>query len=374
MISPNHFLDLLQSRGVDFFTGVPDSLLKHFCACISDKAPKNKHVIAANEGNAIALATGYHLATGKLGLVYMQNSGLGNAANPLISLTDPDVYSIPLLLVIGWRGEPGLKDEPQHKKQGRISEAFLKALEIPYHVISQETKDIDLVVSSVIVQALTLSRPCALLVKKNTFEPYEWASFTNNHTLEREEAVQLVASTLANDTIIVSTTGKISRELFEYRANNGLGHSKDFLTVGSMGHCSQIAMGIAMQKPSRNVYCFDGDGAVIMHMGALALVGTSSLRNYKHVVLNNQCHESVGGQPTVADKINLPDIAKGCGYAHVYRAGTKGEILEALQKMNVEDGPSLLEVLVKPGFRKGLGRPTTTPIENKEAFMNFLRD
>lgn len=374
-INSQSFHQFLVDQGVDFFVGVPDSTLKHFCAYITDQLPDSQHIIAANEGGAIGIAAGYYLATQKIPVVYMQNSGLGNAINPLVSLMDPLVYNLPVLLVIGWRGEPGVKDEPQHAKQGLITLPLLDTMQIPYVVLSGDANE----VKSAIQQAFACLRahnaPYALVIKKDMFEKYNPVVMSPpaQYPLLREQAITIIGDMLATNDIVVSTTGMTSRELFEYRESRGVGHARDFLMVGSMGHASQIALGVALQKSSRQVYCLDGDGATLMHMGALAIIGSQKPNNFKHVVINNGAHESVGGQPTVGWKINLPDIAKACGYTWAAVADSETSLKEQLVMLQHTPGPALLEIRVAPGHRSDLGRPTTTPQENKQAFINFLQ-
>lgn len=377
VISCEFFCQILNENGIGFFSGVPDSLLKDFCAYVTAHYSRNDHVIAANEGGAVALASGVHLATGEIPLVYMQNSGQGNAANPLISLADPAVYSIPLLLLIGWRGQPGVKDEPQHKKQGAITLDFLDTLRIPYRVLSNTPEGAREDVKSLVTSMKETQAPAALVVQKGTFEAYKApAGTTDVRTcrLTREEAIKQITDRLDARDVVVSTTGKISRELYEYRANSNGGHHSDFLTVGSMGHCSQIAMGIAISKSDRRVFCLDGDGAVIMHMGALAIIGSAGSKNLKHIVLNNGCHDSVGGQPTCGFSIDIVDVAKSCGYFVALRAETRDELDAAVGTLKESEGPALLEVRVSPGSRSDLGRPSTSPAENKSEFMRFLQE
>ena len=300
-ISPLKFYKALYKNNIDFFTGVPDSLLKQFCLCIDDNIPKERHIIAANEGNAIALAAGYHLATGKIPLVYMQNSGLGNSVNPLLSLCDTDVYSIPLLILIGWRGEPGVHDEPQHVKQGKVQLDLLQAMDIPYEIISKDEQQLDEKINKSVEKAIKENRPFAIVVKKGTFDVYGSTSQTFDEGLmSREESLEIILKQLSSDSIIVSTIGKTSREIFEIREKTGEPHFKDFLTVGSMGHCSSIALGIAIAKPDREVICIDGDGALIMHMGSLSIVGKLNPKNFYHILINNYVHESVGGTGNIS--------------------------------------------------------------------------
>ena len=377
MIRPEFFIEALREKGIDCFAGVPDSLLKNICAYITDHFDAAHNIIAANEGAAVGLAAGHYLATGQPACVYMQNSGEGNIINPLASLTDQEVYNIPVLLLIGWRGRPGGHDEPQHVKQGKVTTGLLNVMGVNYEVLSKEedkaTKQIEKA-----AKALANKEVFALVIEKDTFEDYKLQNVeVNDLTMSREEAIQTVAAALGEKDCIVSTTGMISRELFEYRAAMNQGHERDFLTVGSMGHASQIALGIAMAKTDRKVWCFDGDGAAIMHMGSMAIVANKAPKNYVHVVFNNGAHDSVGGQPTVGLKIDLPAVAKAVGYKAAISVSSKEELEKELSTLNSQlstlGGPILLEVQVRKGNRKDLGRPTTTPIQNKDALMDFLK-
>lgn len=372
MIDAKELYDALSQKGITFFAGVPDSLLKHFCAYVQDNVPGERHVIAANEGGAVALAAGHYLASGKPAVVYMQNSGIGNAINPLVSLTDPAVYGIPVLLIIGWRGEPGLKDAPQHVKQGLVTSALLEAVGIGYAIVSEDT-DIAKAVDDAMAEMMKKQGPYALVIRKGTFRPYTLKHCRDFEAeLGREQAIALVAASMDPDAVVVSTTGKISRELYEIRARRGEPHSRDFHTVGSMGHCSQIAAGIALTKPDRQVYCFDGDGAVIMHMGGLSIIGSLRPRNFKHIVFNNAAHDSVGGQPTVGDVVDFSSLAMACGYRTAGTARTEAELEKALAGLAESEGPALLEIVVKPGARADLGRPKEPPPEMKQNFMADL--
>lgn len=374
MISPSRFFNELKSCDIDFYTGVPDSLLKNMCAFISDNLPASQHIIAANEGGAVGLAAGYHLATGRIPVVYMQNSGLGNTVNPLMSLTDKLVYHIPLLLIIGWRGEPGVKDEPQHLKQGLVTLPLLETLGIKYEIMVEEESLLSAQVKRAVSHMREMGEAFALVVKKGTFDEYELQSKQESVlTLNRERAIELITASVSDHDVIVSTTGKTSRELFEYRVAKKQGHQQDFLTVGSMGHASQIALGIAINQPNRNVFCFDGDGATIMHTGNMAIIGTVAPFNYYHIVFNNGAHDSVGGQPTVGLKVDIPAVAKALGYKTVISVDNEADLAHQLKDLTGRQAPLLLEVKVKKGARKDLGRPTTTPIENKEALMRFLK-
>lgn len=322
----------------------------------------------------MGLATGHYLATGEIPVVYMQNSGEGNIINPLASLTDKEVYNIPILLIIGWRGRPGVHDEPQHIKQGKVTLPLLETMGIKYTILSKDENEFTNQLNDVIGYMAKTKESFAFVVEKDTFEDYKLQNNQQYENLElsREEAIQIVADSLDENAVIVSTTGMISRELFEYRANSNQTHEKDFLTVGSMGHASQIALGIALEKSNHKIYCFDGDGAAIMHMGSMAIIGSKHPENYIHIIFNNGAHDSVGGQPTVGLQINIPEIAKALNYKKVFSIKDRMSLKEVLNKINGEKGPIMLEIQVKKGNRKDLGRPTTTPIQNKESLMKFL--
>ncbi|TNF25822.1 MAG: phosphonopyruvate decarboxylase [Deltaproteobacteria bacterium] len=374
MLDCKAFYEVLTGSGVDFFAGVPDSLLKDFCAFITDNTPPERNFITANEGAAVGLAAGHYLATGKPALVYMQNSGLGNTVNPLTSLADPAVYGIPMLLVVGWRGEPGKKDEPQHVKMGEVTCGVIDAIDIPQAVLPDDIDAARAVVADALAAMERDQRPYALVVKKGTFDKYKLINKTvSPYEMAREEAIAAIVDQLPAETLIVSTTGKPSRELFEIREQRGQSHRTDFLTVGSMGHSSQIALGVALEHPDRPVMCLDGDGAAIMHMGGLATIGTAGVKNYKHIVLNNGAHDSVGGQPTCAFAIDLTRVAEACGYPKTWLATTKAELDAALPEFFAAEGPVLLEVRVQIGARADLGRPTMTPRDLKIAFMGAIR-
>ncbi len=387
MINNAQFLETLQKEGISLFTGVPDSLLKEICACITASVDGRQHIITANEGAAVAVATGHHIATGEIALVYMQNSGLGNTVNPLLSIADREVYRIPMLLMIGWRGEPGVKDEPQHVKQGRVQNDILNAMELPYEVIDAETGDYASVVRRLTRRARDENRPTALVVRKGTFEKWmppadknsfagleSTAGITTDATglMSRESALEEIVQSLGDDDAVVSTTGMPSREIFEIRARRNMGHHRDFLTVGSMGHCSQIALGLAMGQPDRRVYCVDGDGALLMHMGALPVIGNHAPAGFRHIVVNNGAHDSVGGQPTVGFAVDIPAIAKASGYRDARMVSDARSLKESMKWLAQTDGPVLLEVRVAKGARKDLGRPTRTPVQNKTDLMHHL--
>ncbi len=367
------FVDIL---GADFFSGVPDSQLKALCDYLIDKYgidPKH-HVIAANEGNCVALAAGYHLATGKCPVVYMQNSGEGNIINPVASLLNEKVYGIPMIFVIGWRGEPGVHDEPQHIYQGEVTTKLLSVMDIDYTVVSQDTTEQDLEATMGIFKGeLSAGKNVAFVIKKGALEAEGKVEYSNSNKMIREEIIRHIVQ-FAGEDPIVSTTGKASRELFEIREANGQGHKYDFLTVGSMGHASSIALGVAINKPDRRVWCIDGDGAALMHMGAMPVIGSNKPDNLIHVLINNGAHETVGGMPTVVPEVSMTEIAKACGYESVLTASDYDELDEALKTATANKVLTFIEVKCTIGSRKDLGRPTTTAMENKRNFMSFLAE
>jgi phosphonopyruvate decarboxylase len=373
MIEAAFFCKELRGRGTEFFTGVPDSLLKHFCAYLADSVAGKDYIIAVNEGSAVALASGYHLATGKIPLVFMQNSGLGNAVNPLLSLVDGDVYKIPMILLVGWRGEPGVPDEPQHIKQGRVTRALLNAMDIPYVVLAREEEAVKRQIADCYGSLAQTGSVFAFLAQKDTFLPNRnpmKIDGENEAVMSREEAIDAVINAGKDSGgIIVSTTGMASRELYELREKYRMGHERDFLTVGSMGHASQIALGIALKKPRLPVTILDGDGAVLMHMGGLATLGVEKPENVRHIVLNNRAHDSVGGQPTIAGFVDLCGIARSCGYERVLRVKTRAALKEALAAG--DNRLTFIEAVVKKGARPDLGRPRSSPEENKIALMEY---
>lgn len=365
-------LDFLKE--FDFFTGVPDSQLKPLCNWLMATygVDPQHHIIAANEGNAAALAAGYHLATGKVPVVYMQNSGEGNILNPVASLLNDKVYGIPCLFIVGWRGEPGIHDEPQHIYQGLVTVKLLEDMDIASFIIGKETAEEEVQAKLAEYRALwAKGKQCAFVVRKGALEFDGKVKYENANTMRREEIIRHIVA-VTGENPIVSTTGKASRELFEIREANGQIHGHDFLTVGSMGHSSSVALGIALQRPEKKVWIIDGDGAVLMHMGSMAVMGTTKPQNIVHVVINNGAHETVGGMPTAAGKIDLVEIAKGCGYPHAVSVASFKELDMALMAAKARNELTLIEVKCAIGARDDLGRPTTTAKENKENFMATL--
>ena len=365
---------LVNIIGADFYTGVPDSQLKALCNYLMDTygIDQKHHIIAANEGNCTALAAGYHLATGKIPVVYMQNSGEGNIINPVASLLNDKVYAIPMIFIVGWRGEPGVHDEPQHIYQGEVTVKLLEDMDIKTFVLSKDTTEDELtIVMDDFRKVLSTGKQVAIVVRKGALTNAPEVEYKNENKMIREEIIQHIVKATGEDPI-VSTTGKPSRELFETRVANSQSHKYDFLTVGSMGHTSSIALGIAINKPSRRIWCVDGDGAVLMHMGSMAVLGANRPKNIVHVVINNGAHETVGGMPTVAAQIDLVGIAKACGYPNAVCVDNFDDLDKELEAAKSRNELSLIEVKCSIGARDDLGRPTTTALENKQNFMEYL--
>ena len=375
-MNASFLLDVLQEAGIDFFTGVPDSFLKGLCDELYGRFGTESvhHIVAHNEGGAIGLCAGHYLATGRPALCYMQNSGLGNAVNPLASLMDPRVYGLPCLLVVGWRGEPGLKDEPQHVKQGEITLGQLDLLGIPWRILTADTSEEQFrAIFAELNKFLCDGKSAALVVKKGALVSAYRPDYSNGFTMKRERAAEILLSSMDDRDVVVSTTGKLSREIFEIRERSGRSHDHDFLTVGSMGHASMIALRIAEEKKRRKVWLLDGDGAMMMHLGALPLIGRRKPGNLIHVVINNGAHETVGGMPVCSGALNIGDLARASGYPYVFYADSPDGLSSVLTELNDCGGPVLLEVRCACGARQDLGRPTTTPLQNRDAFMDFIR-
>lgn len=367
--------NLLEIIGSDFYTGVPDSQLKALCNYLMATygIDQKHHIIAANEGNCTALAAGYHLATGKVPVVYMQNSGEGNIINPVASLLNDKVYAIPMVFIVGWRGEPGVHDEPQHIYQGEVTVKLLEDMDIKTFVIGKDTSDDE--VKSVMADfqnILSSGKQVAFVIRKGALSYDGKVEYKNENTMVREEIIKHIIKVTGEDPII-STTGKASRELFEARVANNQSHKYDFLTVGSMGHSSSIALGVALNKPDRKIWCVDGDGAVLMHMGSMAVLGANAPKNLVHIVINNGAHETVGGMPTVASKIDIVAIAKACGYSNAVCVDSFENLDKELEIAKTRNKLALIEVKCSIGARDDLGRPTTTAIENKIAFMDYIK-
>ncbi len=370
------FVEKIRKLGIHTITGVPDSTLRLLCDYINNEGRDifESHIVTENEGAAVGVAIGEYLATGNPACVYMQNSGLGNAVNPITSLANADVYGIPMLLVAGWRGEPGTADEPQHKFMGKITIPMLEVLAVPYAVVGAETTEEEMEGFLLDAQnAFSHNRQYAFVIKKGAFDKREENRYKNSYSLEREKAVGMIVSWLQPDNLVVSTTGKISRELYE-QSNRILGtHRQIFMTVGGMGHAGMIAYQIAKRRGDRRVICLDGDGAALMHLGSLAVIGRHPADNLVHICLNNEAHESVGGMPTGAEGMSYADIAGSCGYGRVYRAANQEELEKALSEIRLCEEMVFLEVQVAIGSRDNLGRPEETARENKAAFMEYVR-
>jgi len=376
MINPKEFISCIAKTGINTITGVPDSLLKDLTAAIDSYWPSEKHIISTNEGSALALAIGSYMATKKVPMVYLQNSGIGNIINPITSLADTLVYSIPILLIIGWRGEVDhegqqINDEPQHKKQGIITLKQLELLDIPYIIIEKNTLDYAKKITEIFNQCIDKNRPVALVIRKGTFKKHQKINTKGIENLpSRESVINQILNTFGDNNPIISTTGFTSRELYELRKTRNEAHSKDFLTVGGMGHASQIACGIAKFRGEEKVVCIDGDGGLLMHTGSLAI--SAECDNLIHFVINNGVHDSVGGQPTKGNKLKLFKIAKEFGYKNCFRIESLQELEKNCNYINQSKGSTFIEIMCKVYTRSNLGRPENKPIENKLEFIKFL--
>lgn len=373
MISPRIVVEHLRGLGTSLFVGVPDSLLKSFGQYVMAELPRSSHIITSNEGASVAVALGHYMRTRQPALVYLQNSGVGNTINPLLSLADRAVYGIPMVLMIGWRGQPGVKDEPQHVTQGRVMTALLDSMDLPYAVVPHDEASALAAFTTAHETAVRDQTPYVLLVEKDTFEPYSGAKTPVDEAIAqlptREEAVAALLEVVAADALIVSTTGMLSRELFELRERSGADGASDFLTVGGMGHASAIALGVAAAEPDREVWCFDGDGAMLMHTGTMATIGDHGTPNLRHALFNNGVHDSVGGQPTSINVVDIPGVALAMNYQSAQTAGSLDDLATIAETMRSSGGPSLVELVVRPGSRPDLGRPTRTPLESRDRFM-----
>ncbi|MFA7114677.1 MAG: phosphonopyruvate decarboxylase [Candidatus Omnitrophota bacterium] len=373
MVETSFFYEILKKYGLSFFSGVPDSLLKDLCAYIQDNSGRHEHVVAANEGNAVGIATGYYLGTGNPAVVYMQNSGIGNAINPLLSLADKSVYSIPMLLIIGWRGQPGIKDEPQHLKQGKITCDLLRSMDMPYIVLSSDKRFFKKQLKDLICLMKKENRPVCCVVPKGIFKKYNnKKEIKISCGLSREEAIEIIISAIGKNDVIVSTTGKASREVYELKEKTKVKSKNYFLTVGSMGHASQIALGLSLAQKGKRIYCLDGDGALLMHAGGMATIAEQKPKNLVHILLNNNIHDSVGGQKLANTAVDYQKLAKSFGYNEIFLVKTKNELLECMNMVKKGKGPIFLQICINNFARKDLIRPTQMLSDLKFKFMNFL--
>ena len=380
MIKAQEVLQQIEKMGIEVVTGVPDSTLKQFCDGLQTYEGKLRHYVTVNEGAAVGVAIGTYLGTGKPACIYMQNSGIGNAVNPVASLAHADVYGIPMLFIVGWRGEPGTKDEPQHVFQGRVTCQMFETLEIPYKVIGEDTTEAEMAsLWEECGKALQSGSQFAIIVKKNTFSADKKFEWENGNSLNREHVLGSLLQMIPRDALIVSTTGKISRELYEQSDAQFGSHDNLFMTVGGMGHASMIAFGLAASRPKRQVFCIDGDGAALMHMGSMAFMASQAPANLTHIVINNQAHESVGSMPTGCQGTDFAEVARAVGYRYAERITDevglerlRGSLVGKAQDAATQEGPVLYEIMVGLGSRKDLGRPKESARENRDCFMKTI--
>ena len=374
MISCQSFFDILKKYDFTFFTGIPDSTFKDWTKFLADKdGQKLQNIVPCNECEATAIATGYYLATKKIGVIYMQNSGFGKTINPLTSLCDPDVYSIPVLLLIGWRGEPGKVDEPQHKKMGKVLLPLLETLKVPYNVLEPDVNQIENDCKKALIYFKNNQGPYAFIIRSNFFENYPMKDKVQfNYELVRDEVINLILDNASESDIIVSSTGYISREVYEYREARKKDHNKSFYNVGSMGCACSIGLSIALQKSDRRIIVLDGDGAIIMQMGAFTTIGKYSPSNFVHIIFDNNAHESTGGQPTNSATVNFVKIALAANYKRGKEIKTKKDLIDAIPEIKSEKGPIIFVIKIKMGTKPNLKRPEKSPIELKQDFIKNL--
>ena len=363
MIKVQSLINLLKKNGSDFFTGIPDSVLKELSSLLVNN---KKHLIATNEGSAVSIGIGYYLSTKKIPVIYMQNSGLANALNPLISIAHKKVYSIPLILIIGWRGSPRVNDEPQHNVKGKITEQLLKLLNISYTIIrsNSDLKKFDKQIKlakknktavACLVESGTLEKNKKLIKKKDFY------------SLNKELFLKVLLENLPKKTKIVSSTGYTSRELMYVRKNYKLKNGKDFYMVGGMGHTSSVALGYSLSSKNKTV-CIDGDGSLLMHLGSIKTIGTFAKKNFKYILLNNNCHDSVGGQNTYANEINFEKLSKSFGFKKFYSIKNNQKLKNNIKNFLSTSDLSFLEVKIANSKIKNLPRPNDL-IKIKNQFM-----
>ena len=354
MVNQEQLFKSLEEHGIDFFTGVPDSLLNDFCLYLCHHYNNDRHVMAANEGNAIAIAAGHYLATGKISVIYMQNSGIGNATNPLLSLAHETVYGIPMILVIGWRGDPTIKDHAQHKKQGELTPVLMKDMDIPYEILDDDETVIEKFKWAAL-KAKEISSPVALIAKKGILTQKEkHQEYPDSTLMNREKAISAVIDIFGSNAIYLATTGRATRELHEQLKLHGIAQGHEFLNVGSMGHVSSVALGMAIAQPDKKIVVFDGDAAAVMHMGSLATIGRYQPKNLIHIVLNNGVNESVGGQPSAGQVINLTSIAKACGYATSIYVEKSKDLKTVIDMLSESGMPVFIDIHVRQGIRQDM--------------------
>ena len=373
MLDQKKVFERLASLGVRFFTGVPDSYLNGFCNYALANCGGN-NVIAANEGNAVGIAAGHYLATGEVPLVYMQNSGIGNAVNPLVSMADRDVYAIPMILLIGWRGQGDTEpNHPQHRTQGRITPLLLDDMGIPYTVLTDDDDAFAAEAEKAVGYCLRERSAYAFIAPKGVMaDPDKPNNRDDVYPMSREEAIEVILDSMPADTVYSATTGRATRELFFLRERRGESKDRDYLNVGSMGHASSVALGIALAKPDRSVCVLDGDSACIMHMGAMTMVSKLNVPNFLHVVLNNGAHESVGGQPSAGHLLDFTKIAESCGYATVGKAvETADELKDAVARLLKAGKAGFIDCRIHKGLNSKL-----PPIifNHREAIDGLIKD
>lgn len=364
MIYVEDLLNTLKKKKINFFTGVPDSVLKN----LTYKFKKN-HISVNNEGTAVSLAAGYYLATGKLPCVYMQNSGLGNAINPLISITNKNIYSIPSILIIGWRGSPNSKDEPQHQVMGKKTKQILKLLGIKYFV-ARNKKDLEKF-EKMIEYSRSKLTSIACLIERSSIKNKKSKTqkkIINKYKVYRYNFIKELVDLIKIKSNVISSTGFISRELDHILSKKKYLNIKPFYMVGGMGHSASLTLGVSLKSKKQNI-CLDGDGALLMHLGSLGIVKKYGKKNFKYILLRNDTHESVGCQPTNSTHINYKILSKSFGFRKYLLITKELDFKNVVKKLINSPGPSFLEVRIKNGSISNLGRPKNLKFVKKKFML-----
>jgi len=364
MIDVRHFVDELIRQDANVFTGIPCSYLTPLIHEVIARK-ETRYVLASSEGDALAIASGIWLAGG-MGVVFCQNSGLGNMVNPLTSMNEP--FGIPALLLVTWRGKPGVKDEPQHKRMGEITPELLSLIGVEWELLPQEEGTALEVLKRACNFIRRVQRPYALVMSRSTFTSDEDIAIPSSNYPSRSEALAAFLDNVDAGAVVIATTGKTGRELFTL--DDRCGH---FYCVGSMGYASSVAHGIALGS-KRRVYLLDGDGAAIMHMGNLTSIGSSHPANLIHIVLDNGCYDSTGAQPTASTSVDFVALALAVGYAQAQSCRSQGDFVLALRSHLPGTGPRLLHVPIRMGSMSQLGRPTTTPYDVARRLRELLME
>ena len=365
MIKIDSLINVLKKNDINFFTGIPDSILIELSRFLQNKN-KRKHIRATSEGSAISIGIGHYLSTKQVPCIYMQNSGLSNALNPLISITSKKVYNIPLVLIIGWRGSPRVKDEPQHNVKGKITESILKLLNIKYTIV-RSGNDLSQF-NKIVKNAKKNNNIAACLIEQGTIKKIKKTYNKKNfYKLNKELFLKTLLETLEKNSKVISSTGYNSRELMYLRNKYKLINTKDFYMVGGMGHTASVALGYSLSTKKKTI-CIDGDGSFLMHLGSIKTAGTFANNNFKYILLNNNSHDSVGGQNTYANNIDFEKLSKSLGFKKFYKIKNNKNLKQNIKRFLKGNNLNFLEVKITNSKIKNLPRPNDL-IKIKNLFM-----